>query len=605
MALPSAFLDELRARTPLAALIGRRVRLARSGRQWKGCCPFHGEKTPSFYVYEDHFHCFGCGAHGDAISFAMQSRGASFPEAVAELAAEAGMDVPRPSPDAAEAERRRLDLHGVLQAAATAFRNRLFALEGRAALDYLRGRGLSDATIERFGLGWSGEGRGALAAELGPAGIEPAQLAEAGLMREAEGGSGRFTDLFFNRVMFPIRDGRGRLVSFGGRSLGAGQPKYVNGPETAVFSKRRTLYGADLVRDGLRDGAPLIVVEGYMDVIALHEAGLAGAVAPLGTALTDDQLAALWRLSPHPLLCFDGDAAGRRAALRAALLALPHLEPDRSLSLVPMPEGVDPDTLVRREGGARFRARLDAPRPLADALFALLHEGVADDVPEQRAGFHARLEATARTIRNKPMATAYRKAFLDRFFARPALAAGRPLGRAGPLPGRAAPHTVAARMPVDRAITSEERGRILLAILLRHPVLVHDVEHAFVDIPLPAPLERVREALLAWQEHTEMLDSPTLLDHLGQVGLGSETARVFASEPFPLPGCAGPDAMPAEAASGWWHFYGLMREHRLNEDIALASRELEGSMSEASQRRLIGLKSAQAASLLDQGEAGQ
>ena len=278
MALPAAFLDELRARIPLAGLIGRKTRLIRSGRQWKACCPFHGEQTPSFYVYEDHFHCFGCGAHGDAISFLMQSQGASFPEAVGQLAAEAGLEVPRPSPAAAEAERRRQDGHAVLAAAQASFARRLFQPEGRAALDYLRGRGLTEETISRFGLGWSGEGRGSLAAALAAEGIEPATAAECGLLRQAEE-AGRYHDLFFNRVMFPIRDRRGRIVSFGGRALGPTQPKYVNGPETALFAKRRTLYGADLARAAVTTGAAVIVVEGYMDVIALQQAGFGGTVA--------------------------------------------------------------------------------------------------------------------------------------------------------------------------------------------------------------------------------------------------------------------------------------------------------------------------------------
>src|ERR1019366_1718779 len=344
MALPAGFLDELRARTPLAAVIGRRVRLARSGRQWKGCCPFHGEKTPSFYVYDDHFHCFGCGAHGDAVSFVMQSQGAAFPEAVEQLAAEAGMEVPKPSAEAADAERRRLDLHAVLEAATKAFQRRLKLPEGVRALRYLHDRALTDATIDRFALGWSGEGRGALAADLAREGIEPAMLIEAGLMKPAEDGRPA-SDFFFNRVMFPIRDRRGRVISFGGRVLGDGQPKYLNGPETALFSKRRNLYALDLARAA--PGAAVVVVEGYMDVIALHQAGFTGAVAPLGTALTEEQLEELWRLTPAPVLCFDGDAAGARAAARSADLALPLLAPDRTLRIATLPEGEDPDTLVR------------------------------------------------------------------------------------------------------------------------------------------------------------------------------------------------------------------------------------------------------------------
>jgi DNA primase len=320
MALSPNFLDELRARTPLAAVVGRRVKLARSGRQMKGCCPFHQEKTPSFYVYEDGYHCFGCGAHGDAISFVMQTQGAAFMEAVEQLAAEAGLDVPKPTPEAAEAERKRHDLASVLEAAQTSYQRRLHLPEGRHAHDYLRTRGLTEETIRRFGLGWSGEGRGALASELARDGITQDLLVESGLMRTDEG-TDRTFDLFFNRVMFPIRDRRGRVISFGGRTLGDGQPKYVNGPETPLFSKRRTLYALDLAREAVRSGASLVVVEGYMDVIALAQAGFGAAVAPLGTALTEEQLEELWRLSPSPILCFDGDAAGARAAARAAELA--------------------------------------------------------------------------------------------------------------------------------------------------------------------------------------------------------------------------------------------------------------------------------------------
>ncbi len=413
MALPPQFLDELRGRTPLSAVIGRRVRLARSGRQWKGCCPFHGEKTPSFYVYDDHYHCFGCGAHGDAIGFVMQSQGAGFMEAVEQLAAEAGLEVPKPSPEAAEADRRRHDLASVLELAQTAYQRRLRLPEGRAALDYLRGRGLSDETIQRFGLGWSGEGRGALIGELKREGIEQDRLMETGLLRGGEDG-GRVGELFFNRVMFPICDRRGRVISFGGRTLGDGQPKYLNGPETALFSKRRNLYALDLARAAR--GATIVVVEGYMDVIALHQAGFTGAVAPLGTALTEEQLEELWRLSPAPVLCFDGDAAGARAAARSADLALPLLAPDRSLRIATLPGGEDPDTLVRRQGNAAFQGVLDTARPLAEALYEMLREGGGDSTPEQRAAFRTRLEDAARRIPDKTLAGEYRRELQNRFF---------------------------------------------------------------------------------------------------------------------------------------------------------------------------------------------
>src|ERR1700735_2958924 len=225
MALPSSFTDELRARTPISALIGRRVRLARSGKQWKGCCPFHGEKSPSFYVYDDGYHCFGCGAHGDALTFVMQSQGLSFIEAVGQLAAEAGLEVPRPTPEAAEAERRRLDIVGVLELVKAHYRRRLVLPEGRLARDYLLGRGLTEETIARFGLGWAGE-RGSLTADLSRQGVDIGQLTDAGIIRRDEE-PGRAFELFSQRVMFPIRDRRGTIISFGGRILGTGQPKYV------------------------------------------------------------------------------------------------------------------------------------------------------------------------------------------------------------------------------------------------------------------------------------------------------------------------------------------------------------------------------------------
>ena len=243
MALPAAFLDELRARTPMNGLVSRRVKLSKSGKNWKGCCPFHGEKSPSFYVYEDGYHCFGCGAHGDAISFVMQTGGASFIDAVESLAAEAGLEVPQPTARAVEVERERLDLRGVLELAQAEFTRLLHSKAGAEGLAYLRGRGLSDETIARFGLGWSGEGRGSLISALGKAGVEPRMMADAGLVRPAEDGQAA-RELYWGRVTFPIRDRRGRVISFGGRTLGDAKPKYINGPETQLYQKKLNLYAA-------------------------------------------------------------------------------------------------------------------------------------------------------------------------------------------------------------------------------------------------------------------------------------------------------------------------------------------------------------------------
>ena len=583
MALPPAFLDELRARTPMAALVGRKVKLARSGKSWKGCCPFHGEKTPSFYVYDDGYHCFGCGAHGDAIGFVMQTEGAGFVEAVERLAGEAGLDVPKPSPAAAEAERERLDLAGVLDRAAASYTRRLHGREGREALAYLRGRGLTDETIGRFGLGWSGEGRGELVAELGREGVDPARMAEAGLLQARDDGALR--ELFYNRVMFPIRDRRGRAISFGGRALGDAKPKYINGPETAVYSKGRTLYALDLAREGARRSRHgVVVAEGYMDVIALHQAGFAGAVAPLGTALTAGQLEELWRLADAPTLCFDGDAAGARAAARAAEVALPMLAPDRTLCLATLPPGEDPDTLVRRGGADAFAAVLAAKRPLAVALFDLLREGHAADTPEARAALRARLDAAAARIGDKGLASEYRSALRDRFYSSTRRKPGNPVARTG-LP----------RNPPGRPAATAERHRALLAILLNHPVLVGDVAEALSALPLAPEQARLRDAIIQWYDSAEMLDSAGLRNHLTASGHAAAAEQALAARPMPLPACAGPAAMPAEAEAGWWHFFGLLNRPRLEEEVAAAQAAFTRSPNPAAQDRLVALCAAREA----------
>ena len=596
MALPPAFLDELRARTPLPALIGRRTRLERAGRQLKACCPFHGEKTASFYIYEDHYHCFGCGAHGDAISFVMQSEGAGFMEAVERLAGEAGLEVPKLSPAVAQAEQHRHTISGALEAAASAFQRRLLLPEGAAARAYLADRGLTEATIRRFGLGWSGAG-GAVIGELTRAGIPPEVLTEAGLLRpDTESGPGGA--FFFNRVMFPIRDRRGAVISFGGRVLGDGKPKYLNGPETPVFAKRRGLYGLDLARAALRERAPrppeLVVVEGYMDVIGLAQSGFGAAVAPLGTALTEDQLGELWRLSPAPILCFDGDAAGARAAARAALLALPLLAPDRTLRLAQLPNGEDPDSLVRARGPAGFQAVLDAARPLSDALYDLIREQVGEKTPEQRAALRHRLEEAAGRIPDPALAREYRGVLLDRFHA--ARASRRSGGR--PLPPRPPP-----RAAPSEALAATERARILLAILLRQPGLYADVGPALAGLDLPAPMARLHQALAEWTETAVHLDSGALMNHLTATGLSSEAARILATPALPLPAFASESAMPGEAEAGWWHFFSFMHRDRLDAEVAAAQRDFAACPDAATQRRLIALSAAREA--LRRGEESE
>lgn len=569
MALPESFLDELRARTPLGALIGRRVRLTRVGRELKGLCPFHNEKTPSFHVVEDKgfFHCFGCGAHGDAIGFVMRCENLGFMEAVERLAGEAGLAVPRASPEAAAAAERAAGLAAIAEAAAAAFIRRLHLPEGRPALEYLRRRGLADETIRLFGLGWSGEGRGAIAADLRGQGVTVEQLVAVGLMKQEDDRPA--ADLFFNRVMFPIRDRRGRVIGFGGRTLGDGQPKYLNGPETALFSKRRTLYGLDLARANARAGAELVVVEGYMDVIALHQAGFGGAVAPLGTALTAEHLAELWRIAPAPVLCFDGDAAGARAALRTAEIALPALAPGRTLALATLPPGEDPDTLVLRKGADAFRAVLDARRGLADALFDAI--AVPAAAPEERAAQRRRLDELAGRIPDRDLGDEYRRHFRDRWFrqrqaARPG--AARPAPRSLPRPALAA----------DRVRALRERN--LLALLFTHRTLLPRFEEALAaERFVSPPCEQVRTALIG-------LDPDGLLDQLRSLGLAEALEAVLGRGLSDIPPTTLPDATPAEACAAIERAFAGLHPERLEREVAEARAALAADFCEANLRRL-------------------
>src|SRR3954469_18837150 len=415
MAFPPGFLDELRSRVPLADLVGRRVRLVRRGREHSGLCPFHNEKTPSFYVVEDKgfFHCFGCGAHGDAIGFVMRADNLDFVETVERLAGEAGIAVPAQTPQERDRAQRQKTLLEALAAASVFYEAQLWRPEGARARDYLTRRGLDEETIRRFQLGWAPGDRQTLRRALG-GDFPEALLREAGLLRIPEDGSAPY-DWFRGRVIFPIGDRAGRIIAFGGRTLGDEQPKYLNSPDTPVFEKGRILYGwsaarAHLARDtDAARGTPVVVVEGYMDVIALHRAGFGGAVAPLGTALTETQLHELWRLAPEPVLCFDGDAAGQRAALRALARALPLLAPGRSLRFALLPAGEDPDSLIRGGAPGAFPQILAAARPLSEMLWQTELNAGSIDTPERRADLERRLMAQAGLIADRTVQSEYRR----------------------------------------------------------------------------------------------------------------------------------------------------------------------------------------------------
>ncbi len=416
MTLSPAFLDELRARTLLSSVIAPTVKLTRAGREWKACCPFHQEKTPSFTINDDKafYHCFGCGAHGDAIRFLTDARGLPFMEAVKELADKAGLEVPAPDPRAQVQAERSTTLIDVMTAAQAWFQEQLAGPEGAAAREYIKSRGIGAATAQRFGLGLAPNARTRLKQALAEHGED--KLVDTGLLIRPEE-KGETYDRFRGRLTIPIRDARGRVIAFGGRILGDGEPKYLNSPETVLFDKGRTLYNLDRAAPASRQAGRVIVVEGYLDVIGLDRVGIAEVVAPLGTALTEGQLERLWRLDPQPILCFDGDRAGQKAAIRAAMRALPHLAHDRTLRFVALPEGQDPDDLATSGGRDAVEALLGAPVPLVERLWAHERDAEALTTPEARAGLRKRLLDHVAAIGDRALAGLYRDEWLERFSA--------------------------------------------------------------------------------------------------------------------------------------------------------------------------------------------
>ncbi|HUE78473.1 MAG TPA: DNA primase [Sphingomicrobium sp.] len=414
MTLSPAWLDELRARTTLSALIAPSVKLLKAGREFKACCPFHQEKTPSFTVNDEKgfYHCFGCGAHGDAIRFLTDARGMQFPDAVKELAAKAGMEIPAPDPRARDQAERTQSLTEVMGTVQKWFAEQLQGIEGADARDYLARRGIEPATIARFGLGLAPHGRSRLKQALGELGED--KLIETGMLIKPDDDSESY-DRFRGRLMFPIRDPRGRVIAFGGRILGHGEPKYLNSPDTPLFDKGRTLYNIDRAGPASRAAKRLVVVEGYMDVIGLDRAGISEVVAPNGTAVTESQLERMWRLDPMPILCFDGDSAGRKAAVRAALRALPHIGPDRTLRFVELPQGQDPDDVVRTAGRAAFEALIAQPEALDQRLWRHERDAAPIATPEARAGLRQRLIEHSQAIPDPALRRLYRDQWLGRF----------------------------------------------------------------------------------------------------------------------------------------------------------------------------------------------
>jgi DNA primase len=405
------FLDELRARLAVSEVVGRRVKLKKSGREWKGLSPFQQEKTPSFFVNDQKqaWFDFSSGKNGNIFDFVMTTEGVSFPEAVERLAAMAGMPLPAATPDAARQEQRRRTLHDVMELAAKFFAGILASRNGARARGYLGDRAISPAVQLQFRIGYAASERFALKEHLGSHGIPVEDMVEAGLLVSGDDIPVPY-DRFRDRVMFPITDLRGRVIAFGGRALEKDAPaKYLNSPETPLFHKGDNLYNLAAARLAAHNGSTLVVVEGYVDVIAMVGAGFAASVAPLGTALTENQLALLWKMADEPILCFDGDKAGQKAAWRAADLALPHLKPGKSLRFALLPEGQDPDDLARSGGRGAIEEVISAARGLAEMIWAREIEGGSFATPERRAALEARIGELTNGIRDEVVRRYYRQ----------------------------------------------------------------------------------------------------------------------------------------------------------------------------------------------------
>lgn len=568
MSFDPSFLDRLRDQVPIAEVVGRRVRLTRKGREHSGLCPFHNEKTPSFTVSEDKgfYHCFGCGAHGDVIGFVMQTEGLSFPEAVEKLAAEANLPLPRRDPHELETRKHRADLHDALEEACRWFEEQLQAPGGREGREYLAGRGLAASTVRDFRLGFAPDQRGALRKALNGRGIDDGLLIEAGLLKRPDEGAA-LRDYFFNRVIFPIPDRRGRVIAFGGRAMAAeAKPKYVNSPDSPLFHKGRVLYNMARARQAAHDGNALIVAEGYMDVIALAQAGFPGAVAPLGTAITEEQIAELWRMAPEPVLCLDGDAAGQRAAQRAIERALPALRAGCSLAFATLPAGEDPDSLIASQGAAAMSRVLAAARPLSEVLWGVRLAAGRSDTPERRAALRQDLMSAVERIQDSVVRQEYRQDMLRRFdeafgFRRRAgkswakgRAAGDPAGR-GARRGWEQPEAQALPPRQAPSLLRRRPEQVLLALAVAHPDAALDRIEELAAAPLMvSEHRRLREALLDWLAEAGDLDSSALQCHLRGQGFSGLLDGLGGPQIYLHEALARPEAPPRDVRKriGYW-----------------------------------------------------
>ena len=525
MNFPPSFLDEIRSRIGLSDFISRQVKLIKRGQEHIGLCPFHSEKSPSFTVNEakGFFHCFGCGAHGDVFGFLMRLDNLTFPESVERLAEEAGLNLPQSSPEEIRIEKKKAVLYRAMEKACAFFQRSLQNGENIRAREYLRSRDLNPEAIDRFRVGYAPDQRNSLKSALSDSKISESVLIECGLLIKPENGGASY-DRFRNRVTFPIFDQRNRVIAFGARAIGVSQPKYLNSPDTPLFNKGNVLYGFSTVRSNAMKSGRVVVVEGYMDVIAMVTAGIE-AVAPMGTALTENQLSFLWRLAPEPVLCFDGDNAGLRAAQRAAERALPLLQPGKSLRFVYLPVGEDPDTMIRSGGPEAMEGALGNSVSLSQLIWKLETDGKNFDTPERLAGLEYQLEKRAKAVKDAKVRYQYIQTFRSMIAQMGRSSLAKNFGQRALNPDRS---QTAARMTLESP--AKRREAMLLAVLIKSPELLDEYAEEVGTLEFQDKmLDEIRQTILRFYTASPALDTDALLSHLFDDKFSDQLDRIRAS----------------------------------------------------------------------------
>lgn len=591
MRFPPEFIERLRHHSPISQVIGKRVAVKRHGREFHALCPFHKEKSPSFTINDEKsfFHCFGCGAHGDAIGFVKDFEGISYTEAVERLAAELGLQVPQMTRESREYEQKRHTIEDALSLAAAWFAGQLSTQSGREARDYINERGLSGEIIERFGIGYAPAGRDEMKVALIKQGISETMLIEAGLLAKSD--DGRTYDRFRGRLIFPIRNSRGVVVAFGGRILPSAQPrnvaKYLNSPETMLFKKGEMLFGYDMASRESRNAGNIIVAEGYMDVIALHQAGFSTAVAPLGTAITEAQLKLLWRAVAEPVICLDGDSAGARAMKRVADLALPLLKPGFSLKFVTLPKGEDPDSLIKKSGAAAMRQAIAGARVLSRVLWENAIADFGMETVESKSSLEQYLINTAEKVADNIVKQHMRDYFREQIFS---------IKRKKKGDKKFVPNVQPGVLPDenDTELHLTKLEERVIAVVVLYPYILHhsDIEEHFAHMDFTqAVLDKIRSAVLEISSAVHSVGHAGLCAALAERGFSEKVDTLLYSNNSFQVGMRNEVAEEPEFVMRMFESaYSAYTDKKLEYEIKEAASAFERDMSEQNQNRLFSLK---------------